>query len=332
MVTEITAAPQVAEVPQGIRRMEDTTEAATQWEPMTQTVEDTAIPPPAVDAHFHLDRLLTDLHLPLVAPNALTTVEQRVRSPEDPPINLLYAVTSYCDPRTWPHFTKEGSLGVDDDPRLKITIGLHPKGAHRADEADLVKLDQLLLSPVVVALGEVGLDYSTGGEQDHRAQRRVLERLMDMADRHRLPVVLHTRDRGDGTASEDCLDILRLLLPQGHRIYRHCFTGSRRDAERWLQIFPLTWFGIGGAIFGHNMQDLVDAVQTLDPERLLLETDAPYMRPPQAPSPSGSRTRRPPNHPWLLGYVCQEVARIRGETTSQVWQASTRAARCLYRL
>ena len=298
-------------------------------------------PVPVVDSHFHLDRLSKQLRLSGFSPSILQDLEQHVQTWVEPPVELRFCIASFCDPASWPWLDRNKTLptlALDTDPRLRVTIGVHPKEAHLADEGDLLRFEDLLAASQVVGLGEVGLDYTIGGPpgignvQQHRIQRDLLRTMARIAVDRQLPLVLHIRDHGDGTAADDCLRILQHVVPPGHPLHWHCFTGDFGVMRRWTRVFPNTWFGFTAKLIDRPSRGLEDAVRRMPLDRLLLESDAPYLRPsaaapPVYPTGSGSK---PPNHPWLLGHVCQRVAELRRESATTIGQATTRAARQLY--
>ncbi|MCC7257409.1 MAG: TatD family hydrolase [Gammaproteobacteria bacterium] len=205
--------------------------------------------------------------------------------------------------------------------RLHATAGIHPHHAleFAADTAqDLVAL---AAHPEVVAIGECGLDYFR--DLSPRAdQRLAFERQLGLAAVVGKPVFLHQRD-----AHEDFLAILR--EHQGEIIggVAHCFTGTRAQMEAYLALG--LYVGITGWICDERRgTDLRDAVTGLPLDRLLIETDAPYL----LPRTLGSRTTSRRNEPAFLPEVLGMVARCMKATAADVAVASTRNAERLFGL
>jgi Tat protein secretion system quality control protein TatD with DNase activity len=188
----------------------------------------------------------------------------------------MFGIANYCDLRGRQQLLQAYKrqhlawLELQDDPRLKLSFGLHPKLCHKNREEGWLDnqiglLKQFLRVPGVVALGEIGLDYSGCPVQEHEKQITALERILrDMAPLlHGRAVVLHLRDQEAPRRLPDPSykahdDILALLLKLvRERVLRddqafqlHCFQGPQRVSlvERWLASFLRTHFSIGGAV------------------------------------------------------------------------------------
>ena len=144
-----------------------------------------------------------------------------------------------------------------------------------------------------------------------------------MAVKYKLPLVIDVRDNGDGLASQDCLKILGEYLPQEQPIHRHRFVGSVMEMQNWLEAFPGTVFGFTAKILnGDHHPDLPEAVRTLPLEKLLLETDSPYL-------PLPDRTDCTPN---ILPEIAEAVGRIKHLPFPVVLESSRRAACKFYGL
>jgi len=194
----------------------------------------------------------------------------------------------------------------------RATAGVHPHHATDLDEAALAELRLLARAPEVGAVGECGLDYfrnfSPHPEQEH-AFRRQLELAVEVGK----PVFLHQRD-----AHEAFVAILREYRPRLAGGVAHCFTGERRELEDYLDLDLA--IGITGWICderrGLHLRELVRLIPI---ERLMVETDAPYLLPRDLqPKPAHRR-----NEPRFLPHVLATVARCRGEPEAQVAAATT---------
>jgi len=202
---------------------------------------------------------------------------------------------------------------------LFATSGVHPHHASDLTPEALAPLEALAYAPEVVAVGECGLDYFR--DLSPRAlQRRAFEWQLEIAARVGKPVFLHQRD-----AHEDFLPILR-----AHGVNRgvaHCFTGGEQERDAYLELG--LHIGITGWINDERRGlGLRDTVKGIPADRLLIETDAPYLLPRDIrPAPESRR-----NEPAYLPYVARAIAAARGETPEEVCMASTAAARKLFGL
>ena len=154
-------------------------------------------------------------------------------------------------------------------PRYYTSVGIHPEYADCFSEDDILSLEKLArASEKVVAIGEIGLDYHYEG-YDRECQTRLFRTQTELANRLGLPVIVHCRD-----AVGDCMDILRELRPRG---VMHCFSGSVETAREVLSLGM--YLGFTGALTFKNAKKPQEVVRTIPLDRLLLETDCPYLAP-----------------------------------------------------
>lgn len=201
-----------------------------------------------------------------------------------------------------------------DGIRVWSTAGVHPHEAARARPADWPALRELAADPRVVAVGECGLDY----HYDHSprdVQRRVFDAQIGIADESGLPLVVHSREADADTAAA-----LR-AAPGGVAGVLHCFTGSRELLDVGLS---RGWHVSVTGLVTFRRFDGVDWLREIPEDRLMLETDAPYM----APVPL--RGKR--NEPAFLEHVAAAVAAHRGEAVERVRAYTTRNAVRFYGL
>jgi TatD DNase family protein len=202
---------------------------------------------------------------------------------------------------------------------LFATAGIHPHHAVDLNADTLPALQELARDARVVAIGECGLDYFRDlSPRDF--QRRAFAWQLELAAVTGKPLFLHQRD-----AHEDFIAILR-----DHRVTRgvaHCFTAGEQERDAYLEIG--LHIGITGWINDERRGlQLREVVKGIPADRLLIETDAPYLLPRDIkPAP---KTRR--NEPAYLAYVARAVATARGESVETVAAASTAAARKLFGL
>jgi len=199
---------------------------------------------------------------------------------------------------------------------LFAAVGIHPHDASEADEAALADIATLAQDPKVVAVGETGLDYHYNRSPPD-AQKRALAAHREIARALGKPLVLHIRD-----AHADALEILGDAppLPRGGVV--HCFTGTPAEAEQWLaRGYLLSFSGI--ATFP-QAGGLRDAARLCPADRLLLETDAPYL----APVPVRGRKNEPAN----VAFTCAHLAGVRGDDPAALAVQAGANARTFFRL
>lgn len=193
-----------------------------------------------------------------------------------------------------------------------LAAGIHPEDADKYDDALEERIKQAAGSSKAVAIGEIGLDYCCGID-DREKQKEVFRRQMALAERMGLPVVVHSRD-----AMKETLDILR-EFPQVRGVM-HCFSGSAETAE---EVIRMGWYiGIGGTVTFKNNKKTAAAAKSVPLEKILLETDSPYL----APDPY--RGKR--NMPLYTGIVAAKIGEIKGLSVEKVAQASLENAERLF--
>lgn len=197
---------------------------------------------------------------------------------------------------------------------LSPTLGVHPHEAARAREEDLVALERFCARPEVRAVGEAGLDYYYE-HSAREAQAQVMRRQCALARTLNKPLVVHVRD-----AHEDCEAILR---EEGiRRGIIHCFTGDTTAARRYLDLgFHLS---LSGVVTYKKTEALQAAVQFAPLERLLVETDSPYL----APVPHRGRK----NEPAHVVETARKVAELKGVSLEEVAETTTANAASVFGL
>jgi TatD DNase family protein len=192
---------------------------------------------------------------------------------------------------------------------IYATVGVHPHEAKLATEEHFARLDELARHPRVIAWGEIGLDYY----YDHsprEVQQLVFARQLEQARAAKLPVIIHCRD-----AWPDCLAILEQdWRPSGLGGIFHCFTGTLEDARRGLEMGFMVSFA--GNVTYPKMQHLRDVAREIPLDRLLTETDSPFL------PPQGRRGKR--NEPAFVVEVAQALANVRDLPAEEI--AATTAA------
>ncbi|UPG94920.1 TatD family hydrolase [Luteibacter aegosomatissinici] len=205
--------------------------------------------------------------------------------------------------------------------RLFATAGVHPHHAVDYDDATDTFLRQLAAEPEVRAVGETGLDYNRN-YSPRDIQREVFERQLAIAAEFGMPLFLHQRD-----AHHDFLALLKRYRDRVPAAVVHCFTDTGEALRDYLDLD--CHIGVTGWICderrGAHLRELVKLIPA---DRLMLETDAPYLLPRTLrPMPKDRR-----NEPMYLAHIRDEVAKDRGETRDAVTEASTRTAEAFFRL
>ena len=187
-------------------------------------------------------------------------------------------------------------------------VGFHPENLE--PEPDLAQLKELLKHKKVVALGEIGLDYHW--DIDKELQHKWFEEQLSLSIELDIPVIVHDRE-----AHDDCLKLLKKYKPKG---VLHCFSGSVETAKEILKLGM--YIGIGGVVTFKNARKTVEVAQMLPLDRMLLETDCPYL----APVPFRGKTC----HSGHIAFVAKRIAEIRGTTTEEIVSATNENANRLF--
>ena len=201
-------------------------------------------------------------------------------------------------------------------------VGVHPNSAKDFDSADINKLRQFAAHPKVVAIGEIGLDYHWD-RSPKSAQIRAFAQQLDLAGELELPVIIHSRD-----ASQDVLEILAAWAAaapaslSGRLGVLHSFSASRAIAERALELG--FYLGFTGPLTFKRAADLREVAATVPLDRLLVETDAPFL----APAPK--RGKR--NEPAWVRYTNARLADLHGMSAEAMARQTTRNAEALFKL
>jgi len=192
-------------------------------------------------------------------------------------------------------------------PNLWCSAGVHPDERRDPREADVDELVRMAQDPKVVAIGETGLDYFRV-EGDTGWQRERFRTHIRAARRAAKPLVIHTR-----SAAEDTLRIMREEGAEEAGGVMHCFTESWEVAQAAMALgFHISFSGI---VTFKNAQALKDVAARVPIERMLVETDSPYL----APVPHRGRT----NEPAFVKHVADEIARLRGIPVDELARATT---------
>jgi len=198
-------------------------------------------------------------------------------------------------------------------PFIRATAGLHPGVAPEVTEADFAALEETLSHPEIRAVGECGLDYYRGKEHK-KQQLEVFERQILFAKKKDLPLVIHMRD-----AAGDTYRLLERHAPI--KGVMHCYSGSREMMEPFLSLG--LHISLGGPVTFKNAKTPKEVAQSVPLDKLLVETDAPFL----APHPH--RGKR--NEPSLLPLIAKAIAEIKGMEYEEIAHTTTMNANDLFR-
>ncbi len=236
-----------------------------------------------------------------------------------------------------PGLTLTSSLSAvklaESRPMLFAAVGVHPTEVDTFRVDTLTSLHKLASetsgTSKIVAIGEIGLDYYWEAAP-HDLQQRVLKEQLDLAAELELPVIIHFREKGDAPDGPCASDLMKILEEWVNRLRReksplaerpgvlHSFSGSRGTAEQAISLN--LYLGVTGPLtYRKERQELV---ASLPLERLLIETDAPFL----APHPH--RGKR--NEPAYVRLIADKIAFVRSDTTEQVAAATSENARRLF--
>ena len=192
---------------------------------------------------------------------------------------------------------------------IYATLGVHPHEAQLADEAAYQNMERLAKYPKVIAWGEIGLDYFYD-YSPRDVQKTVFIRQMELAVAAKLPIVIHCRPSGaSDNAWDDCLALIEdHWATNGLGGILHCFTGNWAEAKSALDMGFMISFA--GNLTFPKAQQIRDAALQVPTDRMLIETDSPYL----APVPN--RGKR--NEPAFVKHTAQKLAELRSSTTEEI--------------
>jgi TatD DNase family protein len=246
-----------------------------------------------VDTHCHIDSDRYDEDRDII----LKEIEE----------NLEFAVNIGYDLES----SKRSVELADKYEFMYAVVGVHPTDINGYNDELEESLEKLAENPKVVAIGEIGLDYHWMKDEKEE-QKKIFRRQLELSRRVKKPVVIHTRD-----ATADTIEILKEY--KDIKGILHCYPGSYESA---LELMNNYYFGIGGVVTFKNSKKTVEAVSKIPLDRLVIETDAPYL------TPTPFRGKR--NHPIYVEYVAQKIAEIKGVSYEEVVRVTTENAMKVY--
>ncbi len=254
------------------------------------------LPAPVVDNHCHLDvRIRGGVSIPV--DEALDRAAA---------VGVTRTVQVGCD--------LEGSRWAVEiarqQPSIVAAVAMHPNDAARSEtlEDDLAEIDRLAADPVVRAVGETGLDYFRTGDEGRPQQQYSFRRHIEIAKRHDRTLVIHDRDAHD--------DVVAILDDEGvpDRVVMHCFSGDADFARRCLDRGAHLSFA--GTVTFKNAENLREALRVTPLDRILVETDAPFL----TPMPH----RGEPNASFLVPHTVRFMADVLGIGVEELCRAIDR--------
>jgi TatD DNase family protein len=254
-----------------------------------------------IDTHCHLDQILEKLGVETYA---------ELRRQFFPP-EFEGCLTISCDPEAI-----DPTLALLENEGVHASFGIHPHDAAKYTPEVEARIAAALRHPKCAAYGEIGLDYHYDFSP-REAQRDVFVRQLGIGIAAGKPLVIHTRE-----AEEDTLALMRAHVPRDWPVHVHCFTSSRALAESLLADFSNLCIGFTGIVTFKNAGDLRDTARIVPLDRMLVETDGPYL----APEP----WRGKPAHPGHIPRILEKLAEVRGLPVEEVAAATRANAKRVY--
>ena len=199
-------------------------------------------------------------------------------------------------------------------PDCIFSAGVHPGSVERFS-GDISEFETFRNDPLLAAVGELGLDYYYAAETADK-QRKVFADFLKLALEWDKPAIVHLRDQGDDAAFRDGMALLEEFVSSGGRFEVHCFTGSWEWGEKILELGG--FIGITGMVTFRKAENIRDIAGKVPIDRLLLETDSPYL----APLPYRGKE----NHPGFLGLIAAKIAEIRNMSMDELAVATAENA------
>lgn len=201
-------------------------------------------------------------------------------------------------------------------PMMYGAVGVHPSETKGMTDDDIQKLKEYSSQEKIVAIGEIGLDYYWD-EPERGIQKQWFEAQMDLAGQVNLPMIIHSRD-----AAKDTFDMMKAAHAEDIGGVIHCYSYSREMAKNFLNMG--FYIGVGGVVTFKNAKNLKETVVYSPMDRIVLETDCPYL----APEPN--RGKR--NSSLNLIYVAETIAQLKGISAQKVIDITEENARRLYKM
>ena len=244
-----------------------------------------------IDSHCHLD------HEPLKS-----DLSNIIKRSKDVGIEKLLTISTSIE-----SFQKIKDI-INEDEIIFGTIGIHP---HETDNNE-ISIDYIVKNfeenPKIIGIGETGLDFYYNNS-DKEKQIKSFKKHIEASIKTNSPLIVHSRN-----AEDETFEILNKYQGEKLKILMHCFTGSKNFAEKLLKLNA--FFSASGIITFKNSIDLQETFKILPLEKILIETDSPYL----APVPNRGKK----NEPSFLGYTAQKLADIKDLSKQEITKITTK--------
>lgn len=194
-------------------------------------------------------------------------------------------------------------------------VGIHPENAYELTEENYEEIKEMTKNPKVRAIGEIGLDYYWEENPPREKQKEVFRKQMKLAEELNMPVVIHDRD-----AHGDTLEIMK-EFPEVKGVV-HCFSGSVEFARECLKLGY--YIGFTGVVTFKNSKKIVEVAKEVPLDRMLVETDAPYM----APTPNRGKRNRSD----YIKFIIEKIAKVKELSVEEVSNATIENAKNLLKI
>lgn len=250
-----------------------------------------------IDTHTHIDMKDFDLDLPEVIKRANECGVKRIVIPS-------------VDRTSFEHVIKIANAYEG----VFCALGIHPTEFDEIKESDFEKIKELSKNKKVVAIGECGLDYYWDKSRAEE-QKDLFSRQIELAKQLKKPLLVHDRD-----AHKDCFDLLTQNINGEVDVIMHCFSGSVEFAKECVK--KGFYIALGGVVTFKNAKKAHEVAKAVPLDKLLLETDAPYL------TPVPFRGKR--NEPAYVKFAAEEIAKIRGISFEEVASATSANAERIF--
>ena len=244
-----------------------------------------------IDSHCHLD------HEPLKS-----DLSNIIKRSKDVGIEKLLTISTSIE-----SFQKIKDI-INEDEIIFGTIGIHP---HETDNNE-ISIDYIVKNfeenPKIIGIGETGLDFYYNNS-DKEKQIKSFKKHIEASIKTNSPLIVHSRN-----AEDETFEILNKYQDEKLKILMHCFTGSKNFAEKLLKLNA--FFSASGIITFKNSMDLQETFKILPLEKILIETDSPYL----APVPNRGKK----NEPSFLSYTAQKLADIKNLSKQEITKITTK--------
>jgi hydrolase, TatD family len=205
---------------------------------------------------------------------------------------------------------------AEENEFVYAAVGIHPHDVETMDEVMLDALEKMTASHKVKAIGEIGLDYYRD-LSPRDLQKKWFRKQLQLAKKLDLPVIIHDRD-----ANEDVLTILKEEKSFDTGVLMHCYSGSKELAMQYIKLGA--YISIAGPVTYKNARKTVEVVEAVPLDRLMIETDAPYL------TPEPNRGKR--NEPMFVKHTCQRMADIKGLSLEEMAEATLNNAKMFFKI